>query len=679
VSDYAVIDIETTGSEPWRHELVSVGIGRNVHRPDKGRAFARMLMARPGTVIVAHTNYDLRWLMLDGATLGPDVHYHDTKVMAWLLDPTQELDLDSLAQRYLGYSPPKLIRMRSGVVCFLCASGDVVPITEAPWEEVEAYNRSDIVTEGELYETLRTALKDEGLWDYFVNEKAPLSRLLVEMEVHGLPFDVEGAKALLVDTEARAETLRAELVERTGALEFNPGSSDQVRRWLYEEVWESPVRFAIPRLNGMTKEAKLEAVRAIAPQGVDVTKVGRDYGYGVQVLDGLGLKPPRIPKFKLDEAAARGVVAQPTTSAKKLNVLHGAHPWVSRFVEFKKADKLAGYLRSWIEKEHDGRLHGRFDQSGTITGRLAGREPNLQQVDNGVRDLFKVRADSGRTLIVGDFGGLEARLGAHFSGDPVMVDIFRNGKDLYGTLAARAWGGPESKDNPGRGLFKVVWLASQYGAQGQTLADTMAINGMHGYTARKADALLRELEATCPRLFEWRNEVIEEARFHGYVTTLAGRKRKLPDLDSATWKLMARAERQAVNTKVQGSAADVVERVMLEARKAVDPSVAAICLQVHDEILWDLPEEAAEEVFPVLVELCQTAHGFELDVPLIFEAKVATSWAAKEAAAPGRARAGWTPMRSSTWTRSWTPRPEPGRAPEITVAPPVRAKCPPLT
>jgi DNA polymerase I-like protein with 3'-5' exonuclease and polymerase domains len=625
LTDYTVIDIETTGSEPWRHELVSVGIGRNVWRPDKGRAFARMVMARPGSVIVAHTNYDLRWLMLDGAELADGVEYHDTKVMAWLLDPNQELDLESLAARYLGRVPPKLIRMRKGVVCFECADGSVVPITEAPWEEVEAYNRSDIVTEAELYECLRDELQSEGLWEHFLTEKVPVSRLLVEMEATGLPFDRARAEAMLVKVEAEHAELKDKLVERTGAIGFNPGSHEQVRAFLFEEVWEHEVKFAIPRLVKMSKEAKLELVQGIAPGGAVVTKVGRDYAYGVQTLDGLGLKPPR-PK--------RGEEHKPpTTSAKKLNVLHGAHPWVSTFVAFKKVDKLAGYLRSWIEKEHDGRLHGRFDQSGTVTGRLSGRDPNLQQVSHAgdVRDLFRVRADSGRVLIVGDFAGLEARLGAHFSGDPVMLDIFRNGKDLYGTLASRAWGGPEGKDNPGRGLFKVVWLASQYGAQGQTLADTMAINGMHGYTARKADALLMELRETCPRLFEWRDDVIEEARFYGYVETLAGRKRKLPDLDSAEWKRMARAERQAVNTKVQGSAADVVERVMLAARAAVNPRDAAICLQVHDEILWDLPEDKAEDVFPVLVDICQTGYGFELDVPLTFEAKVATSWAAKEA------------------------------------------------
>lgn len=627
MSNFVAIDIETTGSDPWRHDLVSVGIGANVHRPEKGRAYARMLMARPGTTLVAHTNYDLRWLMIDGARLAEGVAYHDTKVMAWLLDATQELGLESLAARYLGYVPPKQIRMRAGVVCFQTEGGAVVPITEAPWDEVAAYNASDVRTEAELYECLRALLVERDLWGHFLEEEAPFSRLLVEMEVTGLPFDAERAASMLADTERQHGALRALLVERTGAPDFNPGSGDQVARYLYEEVWRHPTRFEIPRLTGMSAERKMAAVESIAPAGVRVTRVGRDYAHGELVLDGLGLAPP---KEKRGQEKSR-----PTVSGKVLNVLHGEHPWVADYVKWRRLDKLAGYLRDWIEREHGGRLHGRFDQSGTVTGRLSGREPNLQQVSGtgDVRDLFR------GPLVVGDFAGLEARLGAHFSRDPVMLDIFGSGKDLYGVLAARTWGGPETKENEGRGLMKVLWLASQYGAQGETLAETMAVAGLRGYSPRKADALLRDLQFAVPRLFEWRNEVIEEARALGYVTTLAGRRRQLPDIGSAEWKKMARAERQAVNSKVQGSAADVVRRVMLRARAAVDLDVARVCLQVHDEILWIRGPGWKDEKLPELVRICEASHGFELDVPLIFEAKVADSWAAKGGSA-GRAALG---------------------------------------
>jgi len=636
MSDYTVIDIETTGSEPWKHELVSVGIGLNVHRPDKGRQYARMLMSRPGATLVAHTNYDLRWLMLDGARLADGVSYHDTKVMAWLLDATQELDLESLAARYLGYVPPKQIRMRQGVVCFACADGSIVPITEAPWDEVAAYNYSDIRTEGELYECLRAMLMEQGLWEHFIEEEAPFSRLLVEMEVAGLPYDAEAGGAMLTATERQSAAIKARLIEATGAPDFNPGSGDQVARFLYEEVWTHPVKFEIPRLTGMTAERKLAAVESIAPRGVRVKKVGRDYAYGELILDGRGLAPPKPPKWKREQNPD----ARPTVSAKQLNVLHGGDPWVAEYVQWKKHTKLEGYLRDWQERVHEGRLHGRFDQSGTITGRLSGREPNLQQVSStgDVRDLFRLQPEAGH-LIVGDFAGLEARLAAHFSGDPVMLDIFREGKDLYGVLAAEAWGGPPTKENEARGLMKVIWLSSQYGAQGETLANTMAVAGMRGYTARKADAMLRDLQFTVPRLFEWREEVIAEARSLGYVTTLAGRKRHLPDIGSAEWKKMAKAERQAVNSKVQGSAADVVRRVMLRAREQVDPAVACIILQVHDEILWETGADWSPDAFSALVRVCETGHGFALEVPLTFEAKVCQSWAAKGGSA-GQVQAG---------------------------------------
>lgn len=614
---YTVIDIETTGSDPHLHQLVSVGMGSEVHPPARGRRLARAAMATPGTTIVAHTNYDLRWLMLDGATLAPGVHYHDTKVMAWMLDATQELALDALATRYLGYTPPKVLKMRSGVVMFGTDAGALVPITEAPWDELVAYNTSDIKTEAALYECLRAELQARGLWDHFVTEEAPFSRLLVEMEGTGLPYDGEAGQALLTATEDRVAEVKARLIAATGCPDFNPASGDQVARFLYEEVWTHPTRFEIPRLNGMTPGRKLAAVESIAPPGVKVTKVGRDYAYGELVLDGLGLRPPKEGK--------NAPKKRPSVSAKILNVLHGERPWVADYVAFQQGAKLAGYLRDWSARQHEGRLHGRFDQSGTVTGRLSSREPNMQQVshDDEVRGLF--RGD----LIVGDFGGLEARLAAHFSGDPVMLEIFRGGRDLYGVLAAQAWGGPPTKENEGRGLMKVIWLSSQYGAQGETLSQTMAVAGLRGYSARKANAMLNDLRNAVPRLFEWRDEVIDEARALGYVTTLGGRRRHLPEIESAEWHKMAKAERQAVNSKVQGSAADVVRRVMLAARAAVPPEVARICLQVHDEVIWERGPAWHPEAFQTLVDICEQGHGFDLIVPLTFECGLATSWADK--------------------------------------------------
>jgi DNA polymerase I-like protein with 3'-5' exonuclease and polymerase domains len=619
---YTVIDIETTGDLPWKGDLLAVGVGRKAHRPEQGRVEAAKALA--SGVVVAHTNYDLRWLVLAGVPLG-DAQYHDTKVMAWMDDSAQELALDALAMKYLRVKPKKPIRMRQGRVMFDLGLWrgrpdlpKLVPIEDVPWPTMKAYNESDLKVEARLYEVLRDRLQARGLWQQFLEEEAPFSKLLIEMETTGLPFDREEAETLLLQTNGRISSLRERLAEATGAIGFNPSSNPQVAAFLYGELWKQDVRFEIPRLNGLTTEEKLEKVVAIAPPGVKVARVGRDYAYGEQWLDGRGWKPLRM---KDPETGERRI----TVSSKKLDVAYGDDPWVQDFVAYKRETKLRGYLEGWIESEHDGHLHGRFDQSGTISGRLAGREPNLQQVskESDVRTLF--RGD----LAVGDYGQLEARLAAHFSGDPVMLDIFRNERDLYGVLAARSWGGPETKENEHRDLAKVVWLASQYGAQGDTLAQTMAEGGVRGYSGDDANALLRDIQKTVPRMFEWRDEVIAQARVDGYVVTIGGRVRALADINSAAWQLRYSAERQAVNTYVQGSAADIVRRAMLAARRVVAPSTARICLQVHDEILWKRGPRFTDATLAKLRAVCETGTGYALDVPLKFELAMAESWADK--------------------------------------------------
>jgi DNA polymerase I-like protein with 3'-5' exonuclease and polymerase domains len=617
VSAYVVVDIETTGKNALADELLCVGIGRRVYPAAEGRKMARALMLRPGTVIVAHTNFDLRWLMLEGARIASNVHYHDTKVMAWMLDGTQPLDLESLTAKYCGYVPDKRIKQIANAPMFRCDDGEYVPMADAPWDQLEKYNRSDLKAEGDLYEVLRDELRRRGLWHYFLVEEAPFSRLLIEMEAAGMPFDRDEALRMQATNDAEIERLERALVEVTGAPNFNVRSKDQVARFLYTDLWEQELRFPIPRILKKTKDEKRAIVEQLAPKGVRVTKVGRDYAYGAMWLDGMGLRPPKRDK--------KQKTPRPSVSSKKLLVLHGTNPWIQDYIGFSKHTKLQGYLRDWIERCHEGRLYGRFDQSGTATGRLSAREPNLQQVatEGAVRDLFR------GPLFLGDYSGLEVRLSAHFSHDPVMMDIFATGGDLYGTLAAKAWGGPPTKANENRALMKVVMLGSQYGAAGETLAFVMAVAGISGVTPAKADAWLKDLKATLPRLFEWREEVIAQAEKDGYVETLAGRRRQLAGIDSADWQKKGRAERQAVNTVVQGSAADIVRRAMLAARDNVDPEAARMCLQVHDEIHWLREKRWNDDVAVTLTDICQHAHGFVLDVPLIFESGVAESWGAK--------------------------------------------------
>jgi DNA polymerase I-like protein with 3'-5' exonuclease and polymerase domains len=624
MSDFTVLDIETTGNKPWTGDLVAVGVGKRAYRPEEGRRIATLALNAIGTTVVAHTNYDLRWLCLSGIPLG-SIDYHDTKVMAWMDDSAQELALDDLAVKYLRVKPKKPIRMRKGRVMFDLGLWrgrpdlpHLVPIEDVPWPTMKAYNESDLKVEARLYEVLREKLQARGLWQQFLEEEAPFSKLLIEMETTGLPFDKAAAEKLLASTNLTIGQLRERLAATTGAIGFNPASHEQVKAFLYGELWSQQVKFEIPRLNGISPEEKAEKVAAIAPPGVVITKVGRDYAYGEQWLDGRGWKELKAKRPVTGEMVV-------TVSSKKLDVVYGDDPWVQDFVAFKREDKLRGYLEGWVEDEHDGLLHGRFDQSGTISGRLAGREPNLQQVskESDVRGLF--RGD----LVVGDYAQLEARLATHFSQDPFLLQVFNDGLDLYGMLASEAWGGPPTKENEHRDLMKIVWLASQYGARGDTLAQTMAEGGVRGYTGAQADAYLADIQKTVPRMFAWREEVVAQARIDGQVVTIGGRPRALADLNSAAWQLRYSAERQAVNTLVQGSAADIVRRAMLAARAAVSPVVARICLQVHDEILWKRSKRFSAKTLATLRSVCEGGHGYVLDVPLKFEVSTAESWADK--------------------------------------------------
>lgn len=621
MSGYTVVDLETTGLDPFTSELLCVGIGDRVYPPDPGEAMLRRLMLTPGTVLVAHSNFDCRYVMLRGARLGKGVSFHDTKTLGWILDQTQPLDLESLTAKYVGYTPDKRLKQVAGRVMFRRDNDELVPIEEAPWDELAAYNRSDLRAESALYEALRSELRSKGLWQHFLKEEAEFSRLIVEIEATGMPFDREAALSMQATNDATIERLERSLVEVTGAPNFNVRSKDQVARFLYTDLWQQPVRLDIPRLVKMSKEEKLEIVQRLAPAGVRVQRVGRDYAYGAMWLDGMGLRPPKRDK--------KQKTARPSVSSKKLLVLHGANPWIQDYIGFSKHTKLQGYLRDWIARVHEGRLYGRFDQSGTATGRLSAREPNLQQVatDGPVRSLFR------GPLFIGDYSQLEVRLAAHFSHDPVMMDIFESGRDMYGTLAAEAWGGPPTKENENRALMKTVYLGSQYGAAGETLAFVMAVAGIPGVTSAKADEWLKDLKRTLPRMFAWRQEVIAQAEKDGHVETLAGRRRQLASITSADWQKKGRAERQAVNTVVQGSAADIMRRSMLAAR-AVDPAVARMCLQVHDELIWVRGPEWHAEAAAELTRICETAHGFELSVPLEFEAKVAESWGEKGGGVP---------------------------------------------
>jgi len=325
---------------------------------------------------------------------------------------------------------------------------------------------------------------------------------------------------------------------------------------------------------------------------------------------------------------------RPSTSSPLL-LVHCSHDtWVLDLIRWRKKEKVLNtYLSKFPVLSHEGRLYGRFNQTGTKTGRLSSSGPNLQNVpahgDLGPR----VRALFRGNLVVGDYSQLEPRLMAHFSGDPVLLDTYRTGKDIYLVTAEGIFGRKFEKDDPERQVCKTLILALGYGAGPDKLAQILTING-HPTDSETAVGYLRELGRLYRRFFDWKEAVVASVHDKGYVKTLAGRHRRLRRAfkDRTNWRAIGYGERQAVNAIIQGSAGDIVRRAML---RMADTTALNLLAQVHDELVWDYdPADFGmgppDGMFLSQVKkACEEYTGFDLRVPLIFEPFVVNSWAEK--------------------------------------------------
>jgi DNA polymerase I-like protein with 3'-5' exonuclease and polymerase domains len=664
--DFTVLDIETTSRAPWSGELVAVGIGSTAYRSKEGRRRAAKLMASDA-VVVCHTDFDLRWLALDGLELGPGLRFHDTRVMAWLLDPDMpSYALDDLCASRLGFTPDKLIRRRAGVIMFESPTVGLVRIEEAPWDELAAYNESDLDATAQLYVDLRDALIEAGSWDVFVEHEVPLLRELVRMQARGLPFYDEGREELRVKVRAEHEELADELREMAGApAAFNLRSPDQVGRYLFspKREWvELKDRIAMtPAMQLVAKAAAkdetVDAVQAVAPKGFAVERVGRTYAHGVWRIRGRGLASVEkktssgragIERLRAGKTLKSGGHSW-STSSNDLVLKHVDDEWVQAFVLWRELDKLEGsFLSKFPEFVHEGRLYGTVNRCGTATGRFSSREPNLQQIPAHGRYGPDVRALFRGDLAIGDYAQLEQRITAHYSKDENLLKAYREDIDLYGLAASLLFGGEPTKDHEYRGLLKTTMLSLAYGAGYFKLAQLMTRGG-HETDPDGAKELVGRIRDAFSAMFQWRDEVVFAAIETGYAETIDGRRRPFDfdegwhefrvtrdhmsyvsddDFPGAGRNLIL--ERQASNYVVQGSAAALVARAMVAAANDAEGDEYRTLLQVHDEVLWERGEDwRGDESLEKLRHACEVGHGFDLIVPIKFDPSAVTDWSAK--------------------------------------------------
>ncbi len=318
-----------------------------------------------------------------------------------------------------------------------------------------------------------------------------------------------------------------------------------------------------------------------------------------------------------------------STDADVLEKLKKEHPIVSAILEYRTLTKLKStYADGLVEviNPKDGKIHSKFNQTVTVTGRISSTEPNLQNIPvrdelgREIRKMFEAESDD-FILIDADYSQIELRVLAHASGDDTMQTAFKCGEDIHRQTASSIFGVPaDDVTDTMRSHAKTINFGIIYGMGGYTLAQDLKISN------KEAKAYIDSYFEKFSKVKEYMNATVENSKQTGYVTTLFGRRRYIPELKSTNHMVRSFGERAAMNTPIQGSAADIIKIAMVSITNKLKQSglKSKLILQVHDELIIQAPKDEAQTVKALLTECMENAVN--LNVPLIAEANTGKTW-----------------------------------------------------
>ena len=410
----------------------------------------------------------------------------------------------------------------------------------------------------QLVETLRDELEMREELDLFNTYELPLVPVLARMEHAGIGVDRPYLEKMGADLRERIAALEKKIHQMAGE-PFNVNSTDQLRAILFDQL--------------------------------------------------------QLPVLK------KTSTGKPSTDASVLKKLD--HPLVDALLDYRELEKLRStYVDGYLPLvDADGRIRTRFNQMAATTGRLSSDSPNLQNIpirsDSGrtVRRAFV--AGSGSEFLVADYSQIELRVLAHMSGDPFLIEAFQAGLDIHTATASRVWDVPTDEVTANqRRTAKMINFGLLYGMEAFGLADRLGIG--RDEAKEHIDAYFSQFTD----VKEYMQSVVTLARNQGYTTTLFGRRRYLPELKSDNFRIRQMGERMALNAPVQGTAADIIKAAMIEldATLREERLAATLLLQIHDELILEVPEEEKVVAEKLVVETMEGVTG--LDVPL----KVDIAW-----------------------------------------------------
>lgn len=576
-------DVETTSTDPMRATLVGVALavapGEGYYIPvghleaPNGQLPAetviealRPALTNPKILKYGHNlKYDYAVLARLGLEVAP--LSFDTMLAEWLCDPaSRNLGLKNLAWVRLGVE-------MTAIEALIGKGARQISMDRVPVEPAASYAVADVDMTARLVPILESELKTKNQWQLFVDVEMPLVPVLAEMEMIGVALDTVFLQDLSGKLSRRLGEIERQIYDYAGR-EFNINSTQQLSDVLYGK---------------------------------------------------LGLSPPGRTR---KTAAGRY-----STAADVLEDMRGQHPILDLILDQRELTKLKGTyvdaLPQAINPE-TGRVHTSYNQAGAVTGRIASSDPNLQNIPirselgRQVRRAFV--AGRGRRLVAVDYSQIELRIAAHVSGDETLRRAFLDGDDIHAATAAAVYGVPRQQvTSDQRRTAKAVNFGILYGQSAYGLMRTT------GLTLAEAEDFINHYFERFPGVRRYLDETKRLAATQGYVETLLGRRRYFPILQrrASTAQdaiLRGRAEREAINAPIQGSAADIIKLAMLRLPAALrrDGLAANMILQVHDELVCECPLAETAQVAARAREIMEGA--FRLDVPLKADVRVGTNW-----------------------------------------------------
>jgi DNA polymerase-1 len=415
-----------------------------------------------------------------------------------------------------------------------------------------------------LVPPLAAALEARGLWRLYGTVERPLVRVLARMEEAGVRVDVDYLRALVTELTDEARALETEIQEVAGH-PFTVNSTKQLRVVLFDE---------------------------------------------------LGLQPQKKTKTGF------------STDASSLEKLRGQHEIVDKLLRYREVEKLRStYGDSLLaEVAGDGRIHATFNQTVARTGRLSSDQPNLHNIPIRTEDGRRFRRAfipaEGCRFCVADYNQIELRVIAHLAEDPGLIEAFEAGRDIHTATAARVFGvEPETVTSRQRARAKMVSYGLAYGMEAYGLSQRLSV------PVEEATRILDAYFTAFPNVKAYMDRTVREARDKGYTETLFGRRRAIPELSSSNYRIRQAGERQAMNAGIQGLAADIFKVALVRLADHLEKGGLAsrLVLQVHDEVILEVPPDEQERAAELVVEAMRGAT--ELRVPLEVNLSWGSTWA----------------------------------------------------